>query len=248
MILFFFKQFLFFFLVFMLCNTCHRNNTVMITHFHNGYTLSSTAHCRNFRYFNADDNPLFGDCHNFFIVFYYQCAYDFTISSTWTNGEYTFTAASTSSAGIESSGGLTISGDSTLVQMNLDNNGLTGPVVLQGGTLVMGTGNALGTGGLYFNGGTLRYGSGLNPDLSARVQAGSTSQVRVDTNGNTVSWNSATGVPQSLQLGIVGEITGYDPDAVVGEKFGGNGIGKAGNGNHFLIGSGLVDGVLSQKT
>lgn len=118
-------------------------------------------------------------------------------------GEYTFTAASTSSAGIESSGGLTISGDSTLVQMNLGNTGLTGPVVLQGGTLVMGAENALGTGGLYFNGGTLRYGSGLNPDLSARVQAGSTSQVRVDTNGNTVSWNSATGVPQSLQLGIV---------------------------------------------
>lgn len=118
-------------------------------------------------------------------------------------GEYTFTGASATSSGIESSGALTISGDSTLVQMNLDNTALTGPVMLQGGTLVMGAENALGTGGLYFNGGTLRYGSGLNPDLSARVQAGSTSQVRVDTNGNTVSWNSVTGVPQSLQLGIV---------------------------------------------
>lgn len=117
-------------------------------------------------------------------------------------GEYTFAPASGSSDGIVSNGTLTVSGDSTVLNLNLNNASFTGSTVLQGGTLVLGAENALGSSALYFNGGQLRYGSGVSTDVSEQIHADSVSPVRVDTNGNDVSWTSGDGVKQVLSSGI----------------------------------------------
>lgn len=117
-------------------------------------------------------------------------------------GEYTFAPAGETSEGIVCSGTLAVSGDSTVLNMNLDNASFTGSAVLQGGTLVIGTDNALGASSLYFNGGLLRYGAGVSTDVSEQIHADSISPVRVDTNGNNVAWASDDGVKQVLSSGI----------------------------------------------
>ena len=117
-------------------------------------------------------------------------------------GEYTFAAASAASPGIVSNGTLRISGDTTVLHLNLDNASFTGGVSLEGGVLQLGAEQALGEASLYFNGGTLRYGAGLSVDVSSRLNAGSLSAVRVDTNGNTVTWAAADGVPLVLSRGV----------------------------------------------
>lgn len=55
----------------------------------------------------------------------------------------------------------------------------------------MGNDAALGTGDLAFDGGTLRYGTGVTADISGQISTTSKSSVKVDTNGNNVSWASA---------------------------------------------------------
>lgn len=117
-------------------------------------------------------------------------------------GVYTFAPASDASEGIVSNGALTVSGESTVLNLNLNNASFTGSTVLQGGTLVLGAENALGSSALYFNGGELRYGSGISTDVSGQIHADSVSQVRVDTNGNDVSWSSVDGGQQVLSCGI----------------------------------------------
>lgn len=117
-------------------------------------------------------------------------------------GEYTFAPAGINSAGIVCNGTLTVSGDSTVLNMNLGNSSFTGSTVLQGGTLVIGADNALGSSSLYFNGGLLRYAASISTDVSAQIHSDSISPVRVDTNGNNVSWVSDDGVKQVLSCGI----------------------------------------------
>lgn len=117
-------------------------------------------------------------------------------------GAYTFVAASPSSGGIVSSGILSVSGDSTLLQLNLANTSLSGTVMLLGGVLETGNADALGSASLYFNGGTLRYGSGVTTDVSPQIHSDSASAIKVDTNGNTVAWVDADGVRQVLSSGI----------------------------------------------
>lgn len=117
-------------------------------------------------------------------------------------GQYTFLPQSDESEGIVSNGPLVISGADTVLNMNLNNADFTGNAVLQGGTLVLGAENALGASSLYFNGGQLRYGNGISTDVSAQINAGSVAPVRVDTNGNSVTWASDAGVKQSLSSGV----------------------------------------------
>ena len=123
-------------------------------------------------------------------------------SVTVLGGDYTFASASAESAGIVSSGNLSISGNATVLRLNLDNEQFSGNVDLQGGILELGADRALGTAGLSFNGGTLQYGAGQTLDVSARILSSSASPVRVDTNGNDVDWNSSDGVKRVLQLGL----------------------------------------------
>lgn len=118
-------------------------------------------------------------------------------------GDYTFTAAA-GSAGISTSGNLTVSGVNTRVQMNLDNAQFTGRTILDGGTLVLGAANALGTSSVQFNGGTLSYASGITPDISAQISAESTGVVNVEVqgSGDRVTWANGTGVGTALDKGI----------------------------------------------
>ena len=118
-------------------------------------------------------------------------------------GEYTFVASSAESVGIVSSGSFSISGDDTVLNLNLANPQLTGNVELQGGILQLGATQALGSSSLLFNGGMLRYGSGMSVDVSGQILAASSAPIRVDTNGNDVSWGNSSGVKRALQLGVV---------------------------------------------
>ena len=117
-------------------------------------------------------------------------------------GEYTFISAGPDAAGVVSSGNLTISGQDTVLNLNLANPQLTGATYLQGGTLVLGDAAALGESALHFNGGLLRYAPGVTQDMSTAVSPASTATVRVDTNGNNVSWSSTAGVMQALRSGV----------------------------------------------
>ncbi len=113
-------------------------------------------------------------------------------------GDYTFVAASDGSQGIVSSGTLRISGADTILRMNLNNPGFSGITSLDGGVLELGAAGALGASAIQFNGGLLRYGNGISEDVSSRISPASLSTVRVDTNGNDVSWGDA----KALSLGI----------------------------------------------
>ena len=117
-------------------------------------------------------------------------------------GVYTFVPASADAAGIVSSGTLRVSGADTVLNLNLDNISFNGTVGLNGGVLVMGTEQSLGDASLYFNGGVLRYGSGVTTDVSSQVNADSLGLIRVDTNGNDVTWESSPGVRLALSRGV----------------------------------------------
>lgn len=117
-------------------------------------------------------------------------------------GQYTFSPASEASEGIVSNGPLVISGGDTVLNVNLNNADFSGSTILQGGSLVLGAENALGSSSLYFNGGQLRYGSGISTDVSSQINAASVAPVRVDTNGNDVSWESDAGVKLALSNGV----------------------------------------------
>ena len=116
-----------------------------------------------------------------------------------TGGQYRFVGTS---PGIISSGDFIVSGDDTLVQLALANPDFSGNLRLQGGTLEIDAEGALGTSSIYFNGGQLRYGSGVTQDVSTQLNAASSSVVRVDTNGNTVIWANEAGVKQTLAHGV----------------------------------------------
>lgn len=70
-------------------------------------------------------------------------------------------------------------------------NSYTGGTTIAAGTLVANNAVALGTAGnIAFTGGTLRYGTGVSTDYSARIVNG-TGAIAVDTNGNNVTYAAA---------------------------------------------------------
>lgn len=77
----------------------------------------------------------------------------------------------------EGSGDLTIKTD----------NSYTGGTVISGGRIIMDARDALGSGPITFDGGSLVYGDGVGTDLSDRLYQG-TGFVNVDINGNNVTW------------------------------------------------------------
>ena len=94
-------------------------------------------------------------------------------------------------------GGGTLEGNSNLektgnakLTINTANTNYTGKVILGAGTLEIGDDAALGAGSLAFDGGTLQYGTGVTADISGQISAASKSSIKVDTNGNAVTWAS----------------------------------------------------------
>lgn len=70
-------------------------------------------------------------------------------------------------------------------------NGYTGVTHIDGGVLAVDSGNAINGGGdITFGGGTLRYSAANQVDYSAQFEQ-STAAISIDTNGQTVSYNSA---------------------------------------------------------
>jgi autotransporter-associated beta strand protein len=99
-------------------------------------------------------------------------------------------SASTTFSGVISNGsgvvGLTKSGNGTLTLTGA--NGFTGGAALNGGTLGVGSANALGSsGGISFGGGTLQYSGGHTTDYSSRFSNAANQQYSIDTNGQTVT-------------------------------------------------------------
>lgn len=119
-----------------------------------------------------------------------------------TGGHYIFVPVSETSVGIDCSGVLSVRGDATLLEMKLANTELTGSVVFEGGQLVLGVEDALGSASLYFNGGQLVYAAGVTQDVSEYIHADSASDVRVDTGANSITWNDTDGVKEVLHTGI----------------------------------------------
>ena len=105
---------------------------------------------------------------------------------------------------IENTGTNTFSGGTTISAGTLNLNAVqglgTGTVTLAGGTLVLntagttdGTTGLVATNKLIFAGGTFMYGTGAAQDISGLIDAAaSTAAVRVDTNGNDVTWATYT--------------------------------------------------------
>ncbi|MCM0685325.1 autotransporter domain-containing protein [Akkermansia massiliensis] len=90
---------------------------------------------------------------------------------------------------LEGSGNLEKTGNAKLT-INTANTNYTGKVIMGGGTLEMGDDAALGAGSLSFDGGILQYGAGVTADISGQISSASKNSIKVDTNGNAVTWAS----------------------------------------------------------
>jgi autotransporter-associated beta strand protein len=85
--------------------------------------------------------------------------------------------------------GLTKSGAGTLLLTG--SNGFTGGAALNGGTLGVGSANALGSSGtISFGGGTLQYSASNTTDYSGRFSNAASQQYSIDTNGQNVTLGS----------------------------------------------------------
>ncbi len=88
-------------------------------------------------------------------------------------------------------------------------NNFANEVTLQGGVLALDSANALGSlGAIRFVGGSLRYSSANTQDISGRIAPVNNQQIKVDTNGQTVSWKTAiTAAGNSVQKSGLGRLS-----------------------------------------
>lgn len=95
-------------------------------------------------------------------------------------------------------GSLIKTGTGTLTLTGASN--YTGGTTINAGTLELGNASAVSTsaGAITFGGGTLKYGTGITTDYSARIAAGtSVSAMRIDTGANNVTFGTALTASQS---------------------------------------------------
>ncbi len=86
-------------------------------------------------------------------------------------------------------------------------NTYTGGTQFSDGILTIGNANALGaTGDLAFGGGTLKYGTGITTDLSSRI-ANSTGPIKINTNGQSITFGSIIAGTNTGGLEKLGEGT-----------------------------------------
>ena len=81
---------------------------------------------------------------------------------------------------------------------------------------------ALGTGDIVFNGGALKYGTGITTDISGQLKtdALASNAILVDTNGNAVTWASLAGWAGTLTRSGEGSLMlGGFPDHRSGKCF-----------------------------
>jgi autotransporter-associated beta strand protein/T5SS/PEP-CTERM-associated repeat protein len=98
------------------------------------------------------------------------------------NGTVSATLAGTNGVNKTTSGTVILSGSNTY-------NGTTS---INAGTLQIGNESGLGSGGnITFGGGILQYGSGITTDVSSRIKNSASSAIRIDTNGNDVTFSSS---------------------------------------------------------
>jgi autotransporter-associated beta strand protein len=102
-------------------------------------------------------------------------------------------STSTTFSGVINNGsgviGLTKSGAGTLLLTG--SNGFTGGAALNGGTLGVGSANALGSSGtISFGGGTLQFSASNTTDYSGRFSNAASQQYSIDTNGQNVTLGS----------------------------------------------------------
>ena len=97
--------------------------------------------------------------------------------------------STTYSGTLSGSGLLTKVGNGTLTLSG--SNGFTGGAALNGGTLGVGSANALGSSGtISFGGGTLQYSASNTTDYSGRFSNAASQQYSIDTNGQNVTLGS----------------------------------------------------------
>jgi len=115
-----------------------------------------------------------------------------TISTTGVNNTGLITNSGTGSGStiISSNIGSNVTGvtqdSNTSALVLTGNNTYNAPTTLAAGILNLGSSNAIGSGTIFFNGGTLQYSASNNTDYSSRFSAGANQAYNIDTNGRNV--------------------------------------------------------------
>ena len=124
------------------------------------------------------------------------------VNADSTNYTWTGTGSLTGSSKLQKTGNGTLS-------IATDNAGFSGEVLLGGGTVEMQHAAALGTGNIIFNGGALKYGTGITADISGQIKtdALASNAILVNTNGNAVTWASLAGWTGSITRTGSGSLT-----------------------------------------
>jgi fibronectin-binding autotransporter adhesin len=116
-----------------------------------------------------------------------------------TNGDFTFVG------NISQAIGLTKLGSNVLLLSG--SNTYSGVTAIKGGVLALGSTGALGGGNITFLGGTLQFTSSSTMDYSAQFANNTAAQIRIDTNGQAVTFGSSIASNNTAGLAKTGNGT-----------------------------------------